>query len=226
MRACCSIYSAGSLAAIRAPWRRTTAALRRSATALPCLQTCNPNSAVIRRFIGGRSAGDAGAMAQNNGRTSTVRNCTFTGNEAQFGFVAALEQNAIANTRVLGCTFARNRGKHAAAAFAVAAPVAQQLSAAVNSQTIDVRCVVVAVLGSYQAVRRQLPTIDARHWFRQQRQTLVVMLQGRTMARCCTRAATPCSYRTPPSCPTQVWRQQCGTSVARMHCRKACLLCA
>ena len=50
-------------------------------------------------------------MAQNNGKTSTVRNCTFTGNEAQFGFVAALEQNAIANTRVLGCTFTRNRGK-------------------------------------------------------------------------------------------------------------------
>jgi hypothetical protein len=64
-----------------------------------------------RRFIGGRSAGDAGAMAQNNGKTSTVRNCTFTGNEAQFGFVAALEQNAIANTRVLGCTFTRNRGE-------------------------------------------------------------------------------------------------------------------
>jgi hypothetical protein len=63
------------------------------------------------RFIGGRSAGDAGAMAQNNGKTSTVRNCTFTGNEAQFGFVAALEQNAIANTRVLDCTFTRNRGE-------------------------------------------------------------------------------------------------------------------
>lgn len=49
-------------------------------------------------------------MAQNNGKSSTVRNCTFAGNEAQFGFVAALEQNAIANTRVLGCTFTRNRG--------------------------------------------------------------------------------------------------------------------
>lgn len=66
---------------------------------------------VYRRFIGGRSAGDAGAMAQNNGKTSTVRNCTFAGNEAQFGFVAALEQNAITNTRVLGCTFTRNRGE-------------------------------------------------------------------------------------------------------------------
>lgn len=49
-------------------------------------------------------------MAQNNGRASTIRNCTFAGNEAQFGFVAALEQNAISNTQVLGSTFTRNRG--------------------------------------------------------------------------------------------------------------------
>ena len=49
-------------------------------------------------------------MAQNNGRTSLVRNCTFTDNRAQFGFVAALEQNAITATTVLGCTFTRNSG--------------------------------------------------------------------------------------------------------------------
>lgn len=62
------------------------------------------------RFIGGRSAGDAGAMAQNNGRASLVRNCTFVNNQAQYGFVAALEQNAITDTTVSGCTFAGNRG--------------------------------------------------------------------------------------------------------------------
>lgn len=49
-------------------------------------------------------------MAQNNGRVSVVRNCTFIGNEAQYGFVAALEQNAIADTTVSDCTFSRNRG--------------------------------------------------------------------------------------------------------------------